>query len=113
MGITAESEAHYTVAADCLAYVCGSQIVIYDPNRQQQVKSVSHRTYQISCIAASPDGRYLAVADTLKDPLISIYDLPSSSKLLSKPSKSLPLKKCPPSLLLFSPNSKYLVTVSN
>ena len=112
-GTTVENEQLYTIAGSNIAFVSGSHIVIYDPRISQQVQFISHSSTHISCIAFTIDGKKLAVAEYTKGSLISIYDLNGQNKTISQPKQTLKGHRQGVSLLAWSPNAKYLASLSN
>lgn len=111
---------------DCLIYIAGSFLIFYNPIVDEQIAYLKHTTPLISCICVSPCERLLAVCGTLSgvaertlDSLtrrnnnIVLYRLGEIG--LEEPQLLLTLKghKHIIDHIAFSPDSRYLVSISN
>lgn len=103
-------------AQGCLVYVSGSFLVFYSPKLDEQVAYLRHSSALITAIAVSTDEKLLAVADKAKPPSVSVYDISSLEGLRGTAGKAgLVLRghKHNIDLLVWSPNGRYLLSVSN
>jgi len=102
-------------AKGCLLYAAGNLIVFYSPILDEQITYISHTSDTISAIAVSPDEQYLAVCDSGKLATTSVYDINDLEAIKGRPDVKWVLrghKKCIDHVV-FSGDSRYLVTVSN
>ena len=75
LGINIKDPLHLAQCGSHLALVSGSHIIIYDPRTNEQIQFISHLSGKISCIAATKDGKKIAVGESSKGSLISVYNL--------------------------------------
>jgi WD40 repeat protein len=103
-------------AQGCLVYVSGSFIVFYSPKLDEQVAYLRHSSSLVTAIAVTPDEKLLAVADRAKPPTVSVYNISSLEALRGGSERAgqvLRGHKHSVDLLAFSPNGKYLLSLSN
>ena len=100
-------------AQGCLVYLCGCYIIFYNHYAEDQIGFVKHHSADISCICASDDGSYIAVADDNKQPTVTVYSVEDMGEQQPEIKWVLKGHKHGIDSIVFSPNGKYLVSLSN
>src|SRR5688572_25262252 len=80
LGISSQSGSSMSEANGDLYYVAGSVVVRYNSldNSQKGFYNVSKA---ISCLAASPNGKFLAIGEKGHNPSITIWDIERHQKI--------------------------------
>ncbi|KAL4711270.1 hypothetical protein ACJJTC_019111 [Scirpophaga incertulas] len=115
LGLTVGSNA----ALDCdpntelVAYPAGCTVVLYNvrKNRQSHVLNASRKS--VTCVAFSPDGRYLATGECGHAPAVRVWDLQDPSASGAVQIAEFPGHTHGVSCVAFSTSSKYLVSVGS
>lgn len=92
-----------------IVYPCGSNLVLYNLERKSQ-KFISglDKSNRMTAMAISPNRRYIALAEKMKDcPVISIYDVASLSRVKLIRGTGLNAEEF--KSIAFSPESIYLI----
>ncbi|XP_013143340.1 PREDICTED: mitogen-activated protein kinase-binding protein 1-like isoform X5 [Papilio polytes] len=114
-GLTVSSNA----ALDCdpntevVAYPAGCTVVLYNvrKNRQSHVLNASRKS--VTCVAFSPDGRYLATGECGHAPAVRVWDLQDPSASGAVQIAEFPGHTHGVNCVAFSTSSKYLVSVGS
>ncbi|XP_045458024.1 mitogen-activated protein kinase-binding protein 1 [Melitaea cinxia] len=114
-GLTVSSNA----ALDCdpntevVAYPAGCTVVLYNvrKNRQSHVLNVSRKS--VTCVAFSPDGRYLATGECGHAPAVRVWDLQDPTASGAVQIAEFQGHTHGVSCVAFSTSSKYLVSVGS
>ncbi|CAH2101965.1 unnamed protein product [Euphydryas editha] len=114
-GLTVSSNA----ALDCdpntevVAYPAGCTVVLYNvrKNRQSHVLNASRKS--VTCVAFSPDGRYLATGECGHAPAVRVWDLQDPTASGAVQIAEFPGHTHGVSCVAFSTSSKYLVSVGS
>ncbi|XP_068622294.1 mitogen-activated protein kinase-binding protein 1 [Battus philenor] len=115
LGLTVSSNA----ALDCdpntevVAYPAGCTVVLYNvrKNRQSHVLNASRKS--VTCVAFSPDGRYLATGECGHAPAVRVWDLQDPSASGAVQIAEFPGHTHGVNCVAFSTSSKYLVSVGS
>ncbi|XP_053622204.1 uncharacterized protein Wdr62 isoform X2 [Plodia interpunctella] len=115
LGLTVGSNA----ALDCdpntelVAYPAGCTVVLYNvrKNRQSHVLNASRKS--VTCVAFSPDGRYLATGECGHAPAVRVWDLQDPTASGAVQIAEFPGHTHGVSCVAFSTSSKYLVSVGS
>ncbi|CAG4986256.1 unnamed protein product [Colias eurytheme] len=115
LGLTVSSNA----ALDCdpntelVAYPAGCTVVLYNvrKNRQSHVLNASRKS--VTCVAFSPDGRYLATGECGHAPAVRVWDLQDPSQSGAVQIAEFPGHTHGVNCVAFSTSSKYLVSVGS
>ncbi|XP_052749074.1 mitogen-activated protein kinase-binding protein 1 isoform X7 [Galleria mellonella] len=115
LGLTVGSNA----ALDCdpnteiVAYPAGCTVVLYNvrKNRQSHVLNASRKS--VTCVAFSPDGRYLATGECGHAPAVRVWDLHDPTASGAVQIAEFPGHTHGVSCVAFSTSSKYLVSVGS
>lgn len=128
LGSSTSKLQHISFSQDCLMYISGSFIIFYNPIVDEQICYLKHSSPLISAICVSPCEQYLAISSTInnfqkektidsnvsrKNNIITIYKLGQLG--ISTPEILITLKghKYDIDHIIFSTDSKYLVSISN
>ncbi|CAH0713016.1 unnamed protein product, partial [Brenthis ino] len=114
-GLTVSSNA----ALDCdpntevVAYPAGCTVVLYNvrKNRQSHVLNASRKS--VTCVAFSPDGRYLATGECGHAPAVRVWDLQDPTASGAVQIAEFPGHTHGVNCVAFSTSSKYLVSVGS
>jgi WD40 repeat protein len=115
-GATSTSIQHLAQAQGCLVYLASAFVVFYSPKLDEQVAYLRHSSSLISAIAVSHDEKLLAIADRSKQSTISLYSIENLEQLKGgqvRPMFVMRGHKHNIDLLAFSPNGRYLLSISN
>ncbi|XP_028173339.1 mitogen-activated protein kinase-binding protein 1 [Ostrinia furnacalis] len=115
LGLTVGSNA----ALDCdpntevVAYPAGCTVVLYNvrKNRQSHVLNASRKS--VTCVAFSPDGRFLATGECGHAPAVRVWDLQDPTASGAVQIGEFPGHTHGVSCVAFSTSSKYLVSVGS
>ncbi|XP_023955304.2 mitogen-activated protein kinase-binding protein 1 isoform X6 [Bicyclus anynana] len=115
LGLTVSSNA----ALDCdpntelVAYPAGCTVVLYNvrKNRQSHVLNASRKS--VTCVAFSPDGRYLATGECGHAPAVRVWDLQDPTASGAVQIAEFPGHTHGVNCVAFSTSSKYLVSVGS
>ncbi|XP_050678210.1 mitogen-activated protein kinase-binding protein 1 isoform X3 [Leptidea sinapis] len=115
LGLTVSSNA----ALDCdpntelVAYPAGCTVVLYNvrKNRQSHVLNASRKS--VTCVAFSPDGRYLATGECGHAPAVRVWDLQDPTASGAVQIAEFPGHTHGVNCVAFSKSSKYLVSVGS
>ncbi|CAG4949343.1 unnamed protein product [Parnassius apollo] len=114
-GLTVSSNA----ALDCdpntevVAYPAGCTVVLYNvrKNRQSHVLNASRKS--VTCVAFSPDGRYLATGECGHAPAVRVWDLQDPTASGAVQIAEFPGHTHGVNCVAFSTSAKYLVSVGS
>ncbi|KRZ14071.1 Mitogen-activated protein kinase-binding protein 1, partial [Trichinella zimbabwensis] len=110
IGLTVNSNAAlaYGSSNGVVAYSAGGTVVLYNVDKNEQAHIVGASKKGITCLAFSPDDRFLATGESGHDPPVRVWDL-LENRLLAEFSGHRFGISC----VCFSPNMKHLVSVGN
>ncbi|KRX93944.1 Mitogen-activated protein kinase-binding protein 1 [Trichinella pseudospiralis] len=110
IGLTVNSNAAlaYGSSNGVVAYSAGGTVVLYNVDKNEQAHIVGASKKAITCLAFSPDDRFLATGESGHDPPVRVWDL-LENRLLAEFSGHRFGISC----VCFSPNMKHLVSVGN
>ncbi|XP_003380547.1 WD domain, G-beta repeat-containing domain protein [Trichinella spiralis] len=110
IGLTVNSNAAlaYGSSNGVVAYSAGGTVVLYNVDKNEQAHVVGASKKGITCLAFSPDDRFLATGESGHDPPVRVWDL-LENRLLAEFSGHRFGISC----VCFSPNMKHLVSVGN
>ncbi|KRX84257.1 Mitogen-activated protein kinase-binding protein 1, partial [Trichinella sp. T6] len=110
IGLTVNSNAAlaYGSSNGIVAYSAGGTVVLYNVDKNEQAHIVGASKKGITCLAFSPDDRFLATGESGHDPPVRVWDL-LENRLIAEFSGHRFGISC----VCFSPNMKHLVSVGN
>ncbi|CAG9576897.1 unnamed protein product [Danaus chrysippus] len=98
---------------ELVAYPAGCTVVLYNvrKNRQSHVLNASRKS--VTCVAFSPDGRYLATGECGHAPAVRVWDLQDPTASGAVQIAEFPGHTHGVNCVAFSTSSKYLVSVGS
>ncbi|XP_041971032.1 mitogen-activated protein kinase-binding protein 1 isoform X2 [Aricia agestis] len=114
-GLTVSSNA----ALDCdpntelVAYPAGCTVVLYNARKNRQTHVLNSSRKSVTCVAFSPDGRYLATGECGHAPAVRVWDLQDPTASGAVQIAEFPGHTHGVSCVAFSTSSKYLVSVGS
>ena len=96
-----------------VAYCAGCVLVVYSPKRNRQSRFLQNKKAtktSLTCVAFSPNGKYVAAGESGFEPAIIIWEVTTSKILCEIKNKG---HKYGVSCIAFSPDCKYLVSVGH
>ncbi|XP_045770554.1 mitogen-activated protein kinase-binding protein 1 isoform X6 [Maniola jurtina] len=115
LGITVSNNA----ALDCnpntelVAYPAGCTVVLYNSRKNRQTHVLNASRKSVTCVAFSPDGRYLATGECGHAPAVRVWDLQDPSASGAVQIAEFPGHTHGVNCVAFSTSSKYLVSVGS
>ncbi|CAH2056230.1 unnamed protein product, partial [Iphiclides podalirius] len=115
LGLTVSSNA----ALDCdpnteiVAYPAGCTVVLYNVRKNRQAHVLNASRKSVTCVAFSPDGRYLATGECGHAPAVRVWDLQDPSASGAVQIAEFPGHTHGVNCVAFSTSSKYLVSVGS
>ncbi|XP_037300474.1 mitogen-activated protein kinase-binding protein 1 isoform X3 [Manduca sexta] len=115
LGLTVNSNA----ALDCdpntelVAYPAGCTVVLYNVRKNRQSHVLNSSRKSVTCVAFSPDGRYLATGECGHAPAVRVWDLQDPTASGAVQIAEFPGHTHGVSCVAFSTSSKYLVSVGS
>ncbi|CAH0761745.1 unnamed protein product [Diatraea saccharalis] len=115
LGLTVGSNA----ALDCdpntelVAYPAGCTVVLYNVRKNRQTHVLNASRKSVTCVAFSPDGRYLASGECGHAPAVRVWDLQDPTASGAVQIAEFPGHTHGVSCVAFSTSSKYLVSVGS
>ncbi|XP_022125962.2 mitogen-activated protein kinase-binding protein 1 isoform X2 [Pieris rapae] len=114
-GLTVSSNA----ALDCdpnselVAYPAGCTVVLYNVRKNRQAHVLNASRKSVTCVAFSPDGRYLATGECGHAPAVRVWDLQDPMASGAVQIAEFPGHTHGVNCVAFSTSSKYLVSVGS
>ncbi|KAI6213245.1 hypothetical protein M3Y94_00128200 [Aphelenchoides besseyi] len=96
-----------------VAYPCGSTIVINNPKGHTQAHLVSTSKNNITCLAFSPNGRYVCSGEFGQDPMVRVWDLQRDGQTFGQQVAELKEYKFGIACVIFSNDSDQVISVGN
>ncbi|CAB3257466.1 unnamed protein product [Arctia plantaginis] len=115
LGLTVGSNA----ALDCdpntelVAYPAGCTVVLYNARKNRQTHVLNACRKSVTCVAFSPDGRYLATGECGHAPAVRVWDLQDPTASGAVQIAEFPGHTHGVSCVAFSTSSKYLVSIGS
>ncbi|XP_063372341.1 mitogen-activated protein kinase-binding protein 1 [Cydia amplana] len=115
LGLTVSSNA----ALDCdpntelVAYPAGCTVVLYNVRKNRQTHVLNASRKSVTCVAFSPDGRYLATGECGHAPAVRVWDLQDPTASGAVQIAEFPGHTHGVNCVAFSTSSKYLVSVGS
>ncbi|XP_069356780.1 uncharacterized protein Wdr62 isoform X2 [Maniola hyperantus] len=115
LGITVSNNA----ALDCnpntelVAYPAGCTVVLYNSRKNRQTHVLNASRKSVTCVAFSPDGRYLATGECGHAPAVRVWDLQYPGASGAVQIGEFPGHTHGVNCVAFSTSSKYLVSVGS